>query len=68
VGEGSAREEFISQPLIIGPKSSFSLPKFRFPPMPRAEVVPTNELGTFHIPTLTDHREKKTKKPPQKQH
>jgi len=31
--------------------------------MPRAEVVPTNELGTFHIPT-SPTIEKKTKKPP----
>ncbi len=67
MGEVSAREEFISQSLIIGQNHLFFSSKFRFPPMPRAEVVPTNELRTFHIPT-SPTIEKNTKKTPQKQH
>jgi hypothetical protein len=32
--------------------------------MPRAEDVPTNELGTFHIPTSPTIEEKTKKTPP----
>jgi hypothetical protein len=32
--------------------------------MPRAEVMPTNELGTFHIPTSPTMEKKTKKKPP----
>ncbi len=70
-GEVGAMEEFISRSLIIGQNHLFSLQNLGFhpsphqlvPPMPRAEVVPTNELGTFHIPTPPTI-EKKTKSPP----
>lgn len=49
--------------LLLLAKIIFFSSKFRFPPMPRAQVVPTNELGTFHIPT-SPTIEKKTKKTP----
>ncbi len=71
MGEVGAVEEFVSRSHIIGQNHLFSLqylglhpsPHQLATPMPRAEVVPTNELGTFHIPT-SPTIEEKTKKPP----